>query len=118
MVVDIIIIPQARQVGRLSFSFTFQSANGEGVVTNDALLSCAERGPLYTLLDDTYADMTEFFGAWASWGGMLSTQSASTVPLTYAYWSLDVEGYPQLSVVDGAINECATRIVLSYSASR
>jgi hypothetical protein len=49
---------------------------------------------------------------------MLSTQSASTVPLTYAYWSLDVEGYPQLSVVDGAINECATRVVLSYSASR
>jgi hypothetical protein len=50
---------------------------------------------------------------------MLSTQSASTaLPLTYAYWSLDVEGYPQLSVVDGAINECATRVVLSYSASR
>jgi len=116
MVVDI--IPQARQVGRLSFSFTFQSANGEGVVTNDALLSCAERGPLYTLLNDTYANIAEFFGSWASWGGILSTQSASTAPLTYAYWSLDIEGYPQLSVIDSAINECATRVCLSYSASR
>ena len=116
MVVDI--IPQARQVGRLSFSFTCDSASGEGVVRNDALLSCAERGPLYTLLDATYESTAEFLGAWAADGGILSVQSSSSAPTTYAYWALDGESYPQLFIIDAAVNACAVRVALSYSASR
>jgi hypothetical protein len=116
MVVDIPVT--SRQVGRLSCSFTFASLDGEGVVRNDPLLAVCERGPLYTLLDAAYASIAEFLGEWASVGGLISVQSSSTSASTYAYWSLDGEGYPQLSVIDSGNNECALRVCLSYSASR
>jgi len=110
------ISPTQAQVGRLSCSIRFASINGTDTISNAALLAVCERGALYNLLYATYATIGDFLTAWASKGGILDTQSDRPTTCVVS-WTLSANK-PQLTVVDTGVAAVASRIALSFSATR
>lgn len=111
------ITPTQAQVGRLSCSLRFASINGTDTISNTALLTaCTERGPLYNLLNGTYATIGDFLTAWAQKGGILDVQSDRPTTCVVS-WTL-AANKAQLTVVDTGVAAVAARIALSYTATR
>lgn len=111
------ITPTQRLVGRQSFSVTFASINGTDTISNTALLALCERGSLYILLNASYASVAAFFTAWAGQGGILDTQSDRPASCDVS-WTLDANNKAQLTVADTGVAAVATRVALSFSATR
>ena len=110
------ITPTQRLVGRQSFSVTFASINGTDTISNTALLALCERGSLFNLLNASYANVAAFFTAWAGQGGFLDTQSDRPATCDVS-WTL-AANKAQLTVVDTGVAAVATRVALSFSATR
>jgi hypothetical protein len=109
------ITPTNRQVGRMSASMTLASINGTDTVSNALLLAACEQGPLYKLLNASYADVSALLTAFATAGGLLNFTSDRPGSCKVS-WSI-AANKAILSVVDtlGAPATVAVTISLAYT---
>lgn len=110
--------PTKAQLGRLSTTFTcVTTADPADVVSNANLLAMCERGPLYDMINRTYANTAAMIVSMAAQGTELKVLSNNPNPP--ANFGLDGSNRPALVLTSPvAGSTCAIRISLAYTSTR